>query len=117
MTEGTITGNSNAEAIGESSLQQMGDYLENILTRQLEKVRNYDLDGAIELAEEANELAATIGREGWLNRPEHSEQHDRVQKLYRDISLIIAVERGEVADKLKVIRKGIKTLGIYGKNM
>lgn len=114
MAEVTSMDNS---AIAENSLKQMADYLENILIRQLEKLRKYDLDGAVVLAEEANEIAATLGREGMLKRPEHSDQRRKIEKLYKDIGLIIASEREEVSDKLKVIRKGIKTLGVYGGNM
>ena len=114
MTKGTNVDNA---AVAENSLKQMADYLENILTRQLEKVRKYDLDGAVVLAEEANEIAAVLGSDGLLKRPEYSDQRRKIEKLYKDISLIIATEREEVSDKLKVIRKGIKTLGIYGDNV
>lgn len=114
MKEGTNMDNT---VIAENSLKQMADYLENILIRQLEKVRKYDLDGAVVLAEESNEIAAALGRDGMLKRPENREQRQRIEKLYKDIGLIIASEREEVSDKLKVIRKGIKTLGVYGGNM
>ena len=113
MTKGTKMDNA---AVAESSLKQMADYLENILVRQLERLRKYDLDGAVVLAEEANEIADVLGRDGMLKRPEHREQRQRMERLYKDISLIIASEREEVSDKLKVIRKGIKTLGVYGDN-
>ncbi len=42
--------------------------------------------------------------------------HWRIKKLYKDIGLIIASEREEVNQKLKLIRKGIKALDLYGKN-
>jgi hypothetical protein len=114
MTKGSNMDNA---AVAENSLKQMADYLENILVRHLERVRKYDLDGAVVLAEEANEIAATLGRDGMLKRPEHIEQRRKIETLYKDISLIIASEREEVSDKLKVIRKGIKTLGVYGESM
>ena len=105
------------ETLAEGSFKQMVAYLENILTRQLEKVRNYDLDGALALAEEANNLAASIGREKILERPDYAHERRRIKKLYKDICLIIASERQEVGAKLKQIRKGIKALGVYGDNL
>ena len=116
MADVTLTENDNA-MVGDASLKQMADYLENLLVRQLERLRKYDLDGAVVLGEEVNEIADVLGREGMLKRPEHSEQSQRIKHLYKEISLIIASEREEVSGKLKVIRKGIKTLGVYGNNV
>ena len=117
MTNEAIPNTVDSDAIAEASYKQIVDYLEDILVRQLEKIRNYDLDGAMALAEEANELAATIGKERVLDKPEFVDERWRIKKLYKDIGLIIASEREEVVQKLKVIRKGIKALGLYGKNM
>ena len=101
----------------EASCHQMVDYLENILNRQVERLRNYDLDGAMDIAEEANDIASAIGKAGLLDQPEYADQRWRIEKLYKNIGLTISAERDEVQDKLKQIRKGIKTLGLYGKNM
>ncbi len=116
MTNETIPNTVDSDAIADTSYKQIVDYLEDILVRQLEKIRNYDLDGAMVLAEEANELAATIGKEKVLDKPEFVDERWRIKKLYKDIGLIIASEREEVNQKLKLIRKGIKALGLYGKN-
>lgn len=102
-----------AEFLSDDNCAQMVDYLENILARHLERLRNYDLDGAMVLAEEANELALKVSESGALERPEYAASRDRITQLYREIGLIIASEREEVADKIKTIRKGIKTLGAY----
>lgn len=116
MTNKAIPNTVDSDAIAKTSYKQMVDYLEDILVRQLEKIRNYDLDGAMALAEEANELATTIGKEGVLDKPEFVDERWRIKKLYKDIGLIIASEREEVNQKLKLIRKGIKALGLYGNN-
>lgn len=101
------------EFLTEDSYPQMVSYLENILLRHLERLRNYDLDGSMILAEEANDLAMKIGSAGVLDRPEFAEDKERIMKLYNEIGLIIASERQEVAGKIQSIRKGIKTLGAY----
>ena len=80
-------------------------------------MRRYDLDGAMALATEANDLAASIGREKILERPDYADERWRIKKLYKDLSLIVASERQEVAEKLQQIRKGIKALGVYGDNL
>ena len=117
MNEEQVLNTVDNKSLAENSFKQMVDYLENILTRQLERLRNYDLDGALALAEEANDLAASIGREKILERPDYADERWRIKKLYKDLSLIVASERQEVAEKLQQIRKGIKALGVYGDNL
>ncbi len=102
-----------ADALAHDGYRQMVDYLENILTRQLERVRNYDLDNAMLLAEEANNLAVALAQAKTLDTPEFADERWRITKLYKDIGLIIAAERQEVSEKLGAIRKGIRTLGLY----
>jgi len=91
----------------------MADYLENILMRHLERLRNYDLDGAMALAEESHQLAFAVGEAGVLDEPASAAQRSRIRELYRQISLVIAAERHEVSEKLKAIRRGLRTLGAY----
>jgi hypothetical protein len=108
--------NADMEKIAAASHRQLIDYLEDLLIRQIERIRQYDLDNALSLAEEANECAEALGQNKILDQPEYSDDRFRIKQLYKDIELIISAERQEVADKLKQIRKGIKALGIYGEN-
>lgn len=117
MADNVNSSTVDSDALASNSYQQIVNYLEELLVRQLEKIRKYDLDNALALAEEANELAANIGREGLLDKPEFADERWRIKKLYKDIGLIIASEREEVAEKLKLIRKGIKALGFYGESV
>jgi hypothetical protein len=116
MSDNVNNGSSENRGLSKESYEQMVDYMENILTRQLEKLRKYDIDGALALAEETNELAVRIQNTGVLSRSEFSVERERIRILYREIGLIIASERAEVAEKLKEIRKGIKVLEAYGNN-
>lgn len=117
MSEEKVLESVSSEQLAASSYGQMVDYLENLLMRQVERLRKYDLDGATELGEEANRVAAAISREKILERPEFSENRWRIEKLYKDLGLIIASERQEVSEKLRQIRMGLKTLGAYSENV
>jgi hypothetical protein len=112
MAETMETQNTNMAT--EESCRQMVDFLEELLTRQIERLRRYDLDGAMELAEEATGLANAISQQELLKRPEYADERFRIERLYKDLELIIASERQEVGDKLKQIRQCIRTLGAYG---
>jgi hypothetical protein len=88
-------------------------YMEELLSRQIERLKNYDLDAAIRCAEESEKVSAELIRSGILEQPENTEIKERIQSLYRQLCLIIASQRQEVADKLEQIRSGLKTLGTY----
>jgi len=117
MDNDVISNKTESERICEDVDSQAVAYLENILTRQVERVKNYDLDGAMLLADEVNELAEGIGSEGILGRSEFAEEAKRIEALYKELCIIIASERQEVSGKLKQIRKGIKAIGVYGSNV
>jgi hypothetical protein len=109
---------SHSNAVGASSSvesdgREMVDYLEYLLNRQVEKLRNYDLDKAIVLAEEAAGIAENLGQSHILDQPEFYDQRGRIQRLYRQINLTVASERQEVGEKLKTIRHCLKALGAY----
>lgn len=106
------TMNADAAVINDNALQ-MTAYLEELLTRQIERIRTYDLDGAMKLADESQRLATTVTRQRILAKPEFVDQKNRIQGLYKELCLVIASQRQEVQDKLSQIRLGLKTLGKY----
>jgi hypothetical protein len=87
--------------------------LEDLLNRQIDRLRCYDLDAAMVCAEQAEAIAADLTRSGFLEKPENAELKSHIRSLYRELMLVIASERKEVADKLDQIRSGIKTLSAY----
>lgn len=91
----------------------MTDFLENMLMRQADKLRKYDLDGASVIAEETTVIAEELNRLGVLNRPEFADRKRRLEQMYRDICLIIADQRQEVSDKMTQIRQGLKAVSGY----
>jgi hypothetical protein len=94
---------------------QMAGYVEDLLSRQIERLKKYDLDGAMRLAEEAQPLADRLSRGRELSRAALTAQRDRIQGLYKELCLVIASQRQEVSDKLNQIRTGLKTLGTYSR--
>lgn len=103
----------NTAAPTEIDGREMADYLEYLLHRQVEKLRQYDLDKAVVLAEESAGIADKLTQTRLLDEPDMRDQRGRIQKLYQQISLTIASERQEVGDKLKAIRDSLKVLGAY----
>jgi len=91
----------------------MADFLETMLMRQADKLRSYDLDGASVIAEETTVIAEELGRLGILDRPEFADRKRRLEQVYKNICLIIADQRQEVADKMTQIRQGLKAVGGY----
>lgn len=91
----------------------MTDFLENMLLRQADKLRSYDLDGASVIAEETTVIAEELNRLGVLSRPDFAERKRRLEQIYKNICLIIADQRQEVSDKMTQIRHGIKAVNGY----
>ena len=87
--------------------------LEDLLGRQIDRLKCYDLDGAMACAEQSESIAAELTRSGFLEQSENAELKTRIQSQYRELMLIIASQRQEVSDKLDQIRNGLKTLGMY----
>ncbi|RKY04769.1 MAG: hypothetical protein DRP66_11305 [Planctomycetota bacterium] len=109
MTEASNT-QTETDTLAENSDRLMVEQLENTLAEHLEKLRDYDIDGAMPLAEEASRLSQAISIAGILDRAEFADERKRIDESYAEIGLVIAGKRQEVSDKLEEIREGIETL-------
>jgi hypothetical protein len=105
---------SQGDVLMDEQATQMTAYLEDLLFRQIQKLKQYDLDGAMKLAEESQSIADTLSAQKIFQRPNFIQQRDRIQDLYKELSLVIVSQRQEVQDKLGQIRTGLKTLNKYG---
>jgi hypothetical protein len=101
------------DILNDEAAEQMTAYLEELMTRQIQKLRQYELDAAMKIAEESQPISERIIRASVLSRPGFSQQRDRIQGLYQELCLTIASQRQEVQDRLGQIRKGLRTLGKY----
>jgi len=101
------------EGLTDEAARQMTAYLEELMERQIQKLRQYDLEAAMKIAEESQQISEQMTQKAVLSRPGFEQQRDRIQKLYRELCLTIASQRQEVSDKLGQIRTGLRTLGTY----
>ena len=108
-----MTNNVTTEILADEDARQMTDYLEELMSRQIQKLRHYELEAAFKAAEESQSLSERVIRASVLSRPGFEQQRDRIQKLYQELCLIIASQRQEVQDRLGQIRTGLRTLGAY----
>jgi len=109
MTE-TLNTQTETETLDENSDRRMVEQLESTLTEHLQKLRDYDIDGAMPLAEEASRLSQDIAGAGLFDKAEFNDERRRIDDLYAEIGLAITGKRQEVSDKLVEIREGIETL-------
>ncbi len=91
--------------------------LENLLERQIELARRGSFTGLHQLAGRCEPLVAKIMAAGLLEKPDHKVQRERLAKLYRDLQLMLSAQKNAVAEQLKSIRKGKRTLATYRGNM
>ena len=97
----------------DETARQMIAYLVELMTRQIQKLQQYDLEAAMRIAEESQPLSEQIIQASVLSRPGFEQQRDQIQGLYKELCLVIASQRQEVSDKLGQIRTGLRTLGAY----
>ncbi len=109
MTEASNT-QTETDTLAENSYRRMVERLENTLTEHLKKLREYDIEGAMPLAEEASRLSQDISSAGIFDRAEFDDERKHIDDLYAEIGLVITGKRQEVSDKLEEIREGIETL-------
>lgn len=109
MTE-TLNTQTETEITDENSDRRMVERLESTLTEHLQKLRDYDIDGAMPLAEEASRLSQDIADAGLFDKVEFNDERRRIDDLYAEVGLVITGKRQEVSDKLDEIREGIDTL-------
>jgi hypothetical protein len=108
-----MTNNVTTEVLADEDARQMTAYLADLMSRQIQKLRQYDLDGAMRIAEESQPLSERIIQGSILSRPGFEEQREQIQGLYQELCLTIASQRQEVSDKLGQIRTGLRTLDAY----
>lgn len=100
--------------ISKGEFEQMVNYLEKLLTAQIEKLRSYNLESSLRFAEQAGVVSQQIAKTGLLEKPEFASHKERIENIYRELELVIATEQDNVSNKLRQVRKGLKTLGAYG---
>jgi hypothetical protein len=91
--------------------------LEKLLGRQIELARRGSFSGMEQLAGKCEGLVARITAAGLLEKPEHKAEKERLEKLYRNLQLLLSTQKADVAGQLKSIDKGKRTLSVYRGNV
>jgi hypothetical protein len=95
---------------------QLLEGLEHLLGRQIELARRGSFTGLNRLADECEPLVAGIKEAGLLEKPENEPQRQRLDKLYRDLQLMLSTQKDAAAEQLKSIHRGRKMLSTYRSN-
>ncbi|MGD0078056.1 MAG: hypothetical protein ABSB91_05435 [Sedimentisphaerales bacterium] len=91
--------------------------LENNLKKQLELARRGSLASVEKLAGQCQALVEKIKAAGLVEKPEYQSQRQRIEKLYQDLQLMLSSQKDAVAEQLKSIHRGRKTLATYRSNI
>lgn len=87
--------------------------LVELLEKQIALTRRGGFAAVLQLAGQCEPLVAKITAAGLLEKPEHKTVKDRLAGLYRDLQMLLSTQQSAVAEQLKSVRKGKKTLAIY----
>jgi hypothetical protein len=98
---------------GPQLLKELG----NLLDRQVELARRGSFGQLERLVGRCEPLVVKIKAAGLLERPDYKAQSRRVVKLYHDLQLMLSTQKNAVAEQLKSIRRGKRTLAAYRGNM
>jgi hypothetical protein len=106
-----------ADAKGECPLVPPGmalGRLQELLQRQLELVQQGSLAAAVDLFEETDRCVRVIAGSRAAAGPSTTPQWQRLEQLYRELSLALTSKRTEVLTALNAVRQGRKMLSVYG---
>lgn len=90
------------------------DELQELLTRQLECVRQGNLTAAEEICRQTEQCVRAIAANRGLDDAHLEMRRRRIESTYKELCLILGAQRAETSDLLSVIRRGRKVLRAYG---
>ncbi len=97
--------------------KELLEELAHCLEEQIALARRGNFAAVLQMAGRCEPLVAEIAATGLLEKPEHKTGRNYLAKLYRDLQLLLSTQQGAVAEQLKSVRKGKKTLAIYHSNV
>lgn len=99
--------------MNETDNTQLLTGLENNLKKQLDFARRGNMASVEEGAGQCQTLVEKIRSAGIIEKPEYKSQRQRIEKLYDDLMLLLSSQKTAVAEQLKSISRGRKTLAAY----
>jgi hypothetical protein len=103
--------------MNETSETQRLVELENNLKKQLESARRGSLESVEKLADRCQLLMEKIKATGLNGKPQYKSQLQHIEKLYRDLLLLLSCQKDAVAGEIKSIAKSKKMLATYRGNI
>lgn len=88
-----------------------------LLQNQLELARHGHVALVEQVTEQLDPITQQIGNIGLLDLPEFNQCRQQIGRLYDDLRLILSTRRDEIANQMKHVRTGKKTLNTYKANI
>jgi hypothetical protein len=90
-----------------------------LLEKEIELIRRGNCAGRqFEIiSRQAEQLAETIVKEGFLKSDRMKNQKEQLLRLYNRLYLAVTSQRTDTLNKLQQLRKGKKTIGAYRNNI
>lgn len=108
---------SNAEQIAPDGVDETLDELEHLLMRQADLLRRGQMREVEAMAGRTGELVGRMEHAGVFASVEFSERRADFERLYSNLRLGLSAERAKTAEQLLRVRKGMKTVSAYRRNM
>lgn len=89
------------------------DKLEGLLNRQIAQVRKGDFLESEALSEQSGKIVDELGRTSVPESIEFREQFERLTKLYRQATLMVAAEKDRLEKQLQQVGLARKTFRAY----
>lgn len=89
------------------------DKLQNVLQKQIDLARQGDIAEVETLVKQAGLLMEEITDLGILELPGYKNYRGKLQRLYKELCLILAEQKAGVSGELSQIRKGRRTIKAY----
>lgn len=91
--------------------------LESLLLRQAELARQGHLREVETLAKQASELVERMDKSGVFESSEFVRRRGDFERIYTNLCLGFGAERAKIGEQLFRVRKGMKTVSTYRRNM
>jgi len=91
------------------------DELQRALARQLELVRQGDLNAAAQLCDETGRRVQAVVTAGAHEAPGTAPRRQQIERLYGDLCLALTAQRAETSAALNALRRGMRVLNAYSR--
>lgn len=92
------------------------DDLQSLLEKQIVMVRRSDFRNYETLTEQANSIVDKLVRTKAFGQTKFNKQRERLAELYKQLILMVTVQKDNVDKQLRQINEGKKTLRAYHGN-